>query len=47
MILDIDGTITSSALENPIRKSHACKKIFINTLVFQVTWDSLIMYQLH
>ena len=47
MILDIDGTITSPILESLIGKSLACKSIFIDTLVDQVTGDSLMMYQLH
>ena len=47
MILDIDGTITSPILESLIGKSLACKNIFIDTLVVQVTGDSLMMYQLH
>ena len=46
MILDIDGTITSPILESLIGKSLACKNIFIDTLVVQVTGDSLMMYQL-
>ena len=46
MILDIDGTITIPTLENLIGKSLACKNIFIDTLVVQVTGDSLMMYQL-
>ena len=46
MILDIDGTITSPILESLIGKSLACKNIFIDTLVVQVTRDSLMMYQL-
>ena len=45
--LDIDGTITSPILESLIGKSLACKNIFIDTLVVQVTGDSLMMYQLH
>ena len=45
MILDIDRTITSSTLENLIGKSLSCKNFFIDTLVVQVTKDSLIMYQ--
>ena len=47
MILDIDGTITNPTLENLIRNSLASKNIFIDTLVVQITWDSLTMYQLH
>ena len=47
MILDIDETITSPTLESFIGKSLACKNIFIDTLVVQVTRDSLMMYQLH
>ena len=47
MILDIDGTITSPILEKLIRKSLACKNIFIDNLVVQVTGDSLMMDQLH
>ena len=37
MILDIDGTVTSPTLESLIGKSLACKNIFINTLVVEVT----------
>ena len=44
MILDIDGTITSPILESLIGKSLACKNAFTDTLVAQVTWDSLMMY---
>ena len=44
MILDIDGTNTSPTLENLTGKSLACKNIFKDTLVMQVTWDSLMMY---
>ena len=47
MILDIDGTIISATLESLIGKSLACKNIFKDTLVVQVTVDSLMMYQLH
>ena len=47
MVLDIDGTITSPTLENLMGKSLACKNTFIDTLVVQITGDSLIMYQLH
>ena len=47
MILDTDGTITSPFLESLIGKSLACKNIFIDTLVAQVTGDSLMMHQLH
>ena len=42
IILDLDGT-----MENLIGKSLACKNIFIDILVVQVTSDSLMMYQLH
>ena len=45
--LDIDRTITSPILESLIGKSLACKNIFIDTFVVQVTGDSLMMYQLH
>ena len=45
--LDIDGTITSPALENLIGKILACKSTFIDTLVVKVTGDSLMIYQLH
>ena len=45
MILDTDGTITSPTLENLIGMSLACKNNFIDTLVLQVTGDSLMMYQ--
>ena len=44
---NIDGTIISPTLESLIGKSLACKNIFIDTLVVQVTGDSLMMYQLH
>ena len=47
MILDIGGTITSPTIENLIGKSLACKNIFTETLVASVTWDSLMLYQLH
>ena len=47
MILDIDGTFISPTLESLIGKSLACKNIFIDILVVQVTGDSLMMYQLH
>ena len=47
MILDIDGAITSPILENLIGKSLACKNIFIDTLVVQVTGNCLMMYELH
>ena len=45
--LDMDGTIKSPTLENLIGKSLTCKNIFIDTLVVHVTWDYLMMYQLH
>ena len=45
--LDTDGTITSPTLENMIGKSLACKDTFIDTLLLRVTWDFLMMYQLH
>ena len=47
MILDVDGIIASPILESLIGKSLACKNIFIDTLVVQVTGYSLMMYQLH
>ena len=47
MILDRDRKITSPTLGNLIGKSGACKNIFIDKLVVHVTWDSLMMYQLH
>ena len=47
MILDINETITSPTLASLIEKSLSCKNIFIDTLVVQVTGDSLMMYQLH
>ena len=47
MILDIDGTVTSPTLESLIGKSLACKNIFIDTLVVEVTRDSFMIYQLH
>ena len=37
MILDIDGTITISTLENLIGKSLACKNTYMDTLEVQVT----------
>ena len=46
MVLDIDRLITIPNLENLIRKSLVCKDIFIDTLVSQVTCDSLKMYKL-
>ena len=47
MILEIDGKITSSTLENLIGKSLACNDTFIYTLIVQFTGDFLMMYQLH
>ena len=41
MILDTDGTIISPILESLIGKSLACKNIFIDTLVVQVTENYL------
>ena len=45
--LDMDGTIKSPTLDNLIGKSLTCKNIFIDTLVVHVTWDYLMMDQLH
>ena len=36
-MIDIDGTTASPILESLIGKSLACKNIFIDTLVVQVT----------
>ena len=36
-----------SLYKSLIEKSLACKTIFIDILVVQVTGDSIIMYQLH
>ena len=47
MILDIDRTIKSPILEPFTGKGLAYKNTFRESLVVQVTWDSLMMYQLH
>ena len=47
MILDIHGAITSPTLENLMKNSLECKSIFIDILVVQVTWDSLMMYRVN
>ena len=47
IILGIDGATTSPIIGNLIESSLACKNIFIDTLVIQVTRDSLLMHQLH
>ena len=39
-----DATITNQAIGNFLGKSLACKNIFIDILVVQVTQDSLMMY---